>query len=580
MSKVKFNVPSFMDGGLPSDGATVISDITLIGRDKTTVIIKKNMNTIYTDKTRSFESNVEKDKFPFQFIFPQNTLINSDSTQFTTPSKSVYIFSSSPEVIVGDKITKNMSDGTVTITPPTSEDSKTLGEKSMEKASSVGKQVDTLIDNSVLLQSSVTSDMSKIFLARDSPFFSIGLIVYKLAMDMIVVFIFWILFVSISCWLKIPSEYLYPTDVTKFPFVYYKAKKPDGKEDPYYNFLKTDDSHVCKAYTQDDVDKARSKQADFFKVIEGLSEEKKAILKVIYPAFANMDESSIPKFAAMLQEKCEKTELCTIDYITYFVGILVFHNYLYCGSVLSGIHTGFSFLSEKVIGNLDKKIMVVSFAALLYYLFISVGEMNKKVMKMFRIKMPKGHDIKTQMVKQFLNLLVCILSAIMCVVTPLCGILVLTCLLSTAYILCKSCLFPYNATILLISFFTFFFSISQYIFIIKNLTKKMKPLELLENMFVKKLSIRTFGSFLGITVPILFGVTYGAIIGSKLFFSFFQLIKRPEVSEMLKNTAASVVLVGLMLLLFHVKGVLGNTYLFMTIIIIILMGFYISTKTS
>ena len=108
----------------------------------------------------------------------------------------------------------------------------------------------------------------------------------------------------------------------------------------------------------------------------------------------------------------------------------------------------------------------------------------------------------------------------------------------------------------------------------------MKPLELLENMFVKKLSIRTFGSFLGITVPILFGVTYGAIIGSKLFFSFFQLIKRPEVSEMLKNTAASVVLVGLMLLLFHVKGVLGNTYLFMTIIIIILMGFYISTKTS
>jgi beta-lactam-binding protein with PASTA domain len=41
-------------------------------------------------------------------------------------------------------------------------------------------------------------------------------------MDMIPIFIFWFLFISISCWVVIESEYLYPSTLSMFPYVFYK----------------------------------------------------------------------------------------------------------------------------------------------------------------------------------------------------------------------------------------------------------------------------------------------------------------------------------------------------------------------
>jgi hypothetical protein len=121
--------------------------------------------------------------------------------------------------------------------------------------------------------------------------------------------------------------------------------------------------------------------------------------------------------------------------------------------------------------------------------------------------------------------------------------------------------------------------LSQYVYIIKQLAKtKSNPFDLVEQMYLKDFNVRTLFSFLGISVPILFGLGYGSYIGFNLFFSFFQLLKRPEISEMLKNTTASVVIVGLLLLLLRVRETLGRTYAIMTFFIIILVGIYVIFK--
>ena len=90
---IRFTIPSFMSGNLPSDGSPVHEDITLIGTDGTKVVVKANSQTIYNDKsTKYFDAKIRENDILYQFTFPINTLNNSTSTQFTTPSESVYLF--------------------------------------------------------------------------------------------------------------------------------------------------------------------------------------------------------------------------------------------------------------------------------------------------------------------------------------------------------------------------------------------------------------------------------------------------------------------------------------------------------
>jgi hypothetical protein len=153
-----------------------------------------------------------------------------------------------------------------------------------------------------------------------------------------------------------------------------------------------------------------------------------------------------------------------------------------------------------------------------------------------------------------------------------------TSLLTAAFMTAKSCLFPFNMTLLVIAFLTLFFSISQYIYIVKKFAEGMDPLEVLEKMYIKDLTIHSFLSFLGVTVPIIFAAGYATYIGSSIFFSFFQFMKHESIREMMKSTAASVVLVGLVLLFLSVNNTLGQAYGFMTFIIILLVGLYVYTK--
>jgi hypothetical protein len=222
---------------------------------------------------------------------------------------------------------------------------------------------------------------------------------------------------------------------------------------------------------------------------------------------------------------------------------------------------------------------MVGFAALLYYMFLSVGGMNAKVKQKLNIRLEDETEPKAILTNQLINLVVSIISCCVWLIIPLCTVLVIVTLLTTAFILSKSCLFPINTTVLIIAFLTFFFSLSQYVYIIQKLAKtKSNPFDLVEQMYLKDFNVRTLFSFLGISVPIIFGLGYGSYIGFNLFFSFFKLFSSPNISQMLKNTTASVVIVGLFLLLLRVRETLGRTYAIMTFFIIILVGIYVIFK--
>jgi len=577
MTKIRFNIPNFMTGTLPSDGSTIKEDLTIVGTDGTTVIVKSNPNTIYHEKpTKHFEATVNDDKWVFKFIFPKKTLTNSNSTQYTTPSKSVYLFASREGASYDKEIVKLISYGKIEIIPPKDAMMKSLLDNTINTIDTTKNQATTFVNNATLLESSLSGEMSKIKLLKDSPFNAMGIIVYKLLMDMLVILIFWALFISISCWLKVPSELIYPTDVTKYPFIFYDKPKPN--EDTYYDPTVAGDDGLCKPVSIHSVPKNRADQDKFFESLDKLDDDIKAILKVVYPAFMKKDGSGVPALSSMLYAKCFKTELCTTDYITYFVNLIVFYNYLYCGSALAMLHTGFGYLSNKVIGALSKQITIIAFALLLYYMYLGVGSMNNVVMEKIKMKLDEEKDMKSMLMNQMKKLIVSIISCCLSVILPLTSILVITSLLGTAYTLGKSCLFPMNTTVAVIAFLTFFFSVSQYVFIAKSLSKGMNAFDLIEQMYKKDFSIRTLFSFLGITIPILIGLSYGTYIGFNLFFSFFQLLNEPSVTEILKNTSTSVVLVGLMFLILHVKEVLGHTYSVMTFIIILLVGLYVMFK--
>jgi hypothetical protein len=568
MTHVLFTVPSFMGGGLPASGP-VSKDITLVGTDDVTLIIKANTDTMYDENTRSFDAIPSKNRILYQFVFPVNTLVSADTTQYTTPKKSVYVFSDGSSTNKsGNKITKNVTTGTITIKPAPTD----------------------FFDQSVLKDSSISGDISMEDIANESPFSAIGLIVYKLGMDMIPIFIFWFLFVSISCWLVVKSSNLYPSDVSMYPFVFYK----EGVSK--FNPFKSEDPQLCSEINKGDISNLLDIQKEYFEKLsknsQGLSKNpssnnpemdgllEKEILKILHPSLMKMNEDGVNRFSSMLQDKCGKDDKCTLDYLLYFLGKIILNNYLYCNMVLAIVHGSASFFYEEALSKIPSPISVIVFAMVLYFLFLGVGAMNDQVKHMLGIHLQKDTDIKTMMLNQFYGVLISILSCCFCLILPLCSMLVITSLISTAYTVGSTVIFPFNATLGIVAFITLFFSLSQYVLIILRLAGGMSPLDLIENMYVKKLDLFTFGSLLGITLPILMGLMYGIYVGLNIFFTFFRFLEMPKVIELLKTTSASIVMVALFLLMMHVKEILGNTYVMMTFAIIVLIGYYVLTKTG
>jgi hypothetical protein len=534
-----------MGGGLPTSGV-LMKDITLTGSDDVTVIVKSNTNTMYTDTTREFDALPSNDRILYQFIFPLNTQVSADTTTYTTPKKSTYVFSDGSSLIkIGNQFTKNVTSGTITIRPPAVFES-------------------SLPDSSL-------GELSMADIAKDSPFHSLLLVVYKLFMDMIPIFIFWALFVSISCWVKVKAEYLYPSDVTRYPFVFYQENVP------VYHPFKSDGNDVCFEIPKEKIKIPMRDQNEYFNTLENLPADLKEIINAIYPDMLKMNPDRLHPLSQYLLNNCSKKDKCTWDYIVYFLLTIVLNNYLYCNTVISFIHSMAYMTYDLVISKIPSPLSVILFTFVLYFMFIGVGAMNDKVMRQFGIHLEKETSISAILLNQFYRLLITILSCCMSLILPLCSIFVITTLLATAYTVIMTLFGAVNMSLGIMAFFTLSFSITSYVLIGTRLAEGMNPLELINSLFSQQFSVSTFFSLFGLTIPIMMGISYAVYIGVMLFFTFFQFLKLKDVIEKLRSSSASIVMMALLLLMMHVKEVLGNSFTMMTFMIILVIGYYVST---
>jgi hypothetical protein len=545
MTQVTLKVPSSIpDVQLPSSGM-VKSNWILTGSDGVQITILKNTNTFYNGDTHVFNS-IQSGNTLYQFKFPVNTTVSTDTTTYTTPANSIYVFSdNSTSTMISNQWIKNVTSGTITITVPVVQPS--------------------LEDTSI-------GTLSMADIAKESPFYSLLLVVYKLSIDMISIFIFWTLFISISCWTKVSPGYLYPSDVHQYPFVFYQANIRS------YNVMKPEGENICTLISEKDKIPKLVQQEAQFKDLRELKGDVKEILDAIYPSMLKMGPEGVNTLSGFLLNKCIKEDnICTWDLVVFLVLKICLNNYLYCNTVLSFIHGVAFFLYKEVISSIHPILSILLFALVLFSLHRGVEAMNHKVIRKFNIHFEKETSIAAICLNEFYRLLVTILSCCLSLILPICSFLVITTLIATAYTLFTTLINANSATLGILSFLTLSFSITSYVLILVRFGQKMDPLKIIESIFGKPVSAVNFFTMFGVTLPILMGIGYSLWIGLFLFFTFFKFLKQDEVIKTLKTSSASIVLVALLLLMIHVKEILGNTYTMMTFIIIVLIGAYVST---
>ncbi len=580
MTGVTLKLPDFMRGSLPNEGA-VTKDYILVGTDDVTLTIYSNSDNFYTASTKTFQTSTKSTRSLYKFTFPVGTKTNTDVNKFSTPSKSLYTFSDTSSVTrVESQFTKIITEGTIHIRPaiiprtPTMPTMPTMPQSSQPlPPHSKSEPVDYGTKAS--------------FIPTDSPFYSLWIIVYKLMMDMIPILIFWVLLISIRCWLGVNSVDLYPSDIDKYPYAYYETSQenPPGVTGAWYAPLHNPfkyENDECVSIIQKELGEQYNIQEKYLKYIkEARTDKEKELLRIIKPSALEMNKMNVNRMTGYLREKCKTIKKPNPAYLTaYFLTGIVLQNYIYCNKILSYMHTYASMFNEKVVNRIPSPISIVVFAGLLYILFLSITAINRDLIKELKIEMEPGKGMNSILLNQFKTLLISILSCFLLILLPICTMLVITCLVITCVTLGNDLFFPRNLTIMFLSFLTLIFSFSQVIAIIMKFVGGSNLLEMIKDLYIVDFNPLTLLSIVGVTLPILIGFGYGILVVANIFFTFFQLIRLKEVIDMIKNSAGSVVLVALLLLLLNVKEILGDTYVIMTFILIVLIGYYVITKTG
>jgi hypothetical protein len=553
---------------VPETGINILEDVTLNAIDGTIITIVGSGTTVYKDvPTTVFEANVTGTQL-FIFDFPKGTVYYGDRKEYITPKKGEYIFSDeNGHHTSNDVIRKMVSKGTIQIRRPVE-----VSDAPAEVIANISNAAASVADTNIL-------DYMK-----DNPFFNVAMIVYKVIRDMVVVIIFWALLISISCWVMVKSEYIYPVDPTKFPFVFYEKEK-DRFVASYYDYLTPDDEKLCKKKLPGQNDTQLEEQKSFFAEIDryvGGDNKIKLILRSIYPAIIDHKLEGLNMFSGLLMNLCRKEEeIETAEYIRYIIQLLMFQNFLYCNMVTGTIHGFVSGLSE-VFSGLDGRVLVVLFAGVLYSFFSSSSALREGVIEAFAIEFKEAKTISDIISNEFLLLAVNILACCSCIFIPLCGILTVTCLMATAFVLCKNILSPFNTPIWIFCLLTMIFSLGSYLSLTLMAGGVLDPTAMVSFNDASTVTLFIFlFSIVGVGLPIATAIGYAGLISLKVFMSFFNFTGITEVYQRMIRSIPSLVMIALIFLVMHTQAMLGNIYAFMTVVIIFLVGLYILlSKTS
>jgi hypothetical protein len=560
---VQLFLDSFLVGLLPKDGETVTKDVVLKGTDGTIITVVTNSGTTYKEQPQKVFEAIPNQSALYKFQFPVGTISNGDSTKFTTTDNSVYTFSSGNDSgKFNDAYYMNVKSGTIKISPP-------------NVTANVAQEGATFVNNAILNESSLGD--SAFGNLKDNPFYKILMILYDLLMDMVVIVIFWLLFISIGCWLKVKPEFLYPSDTTVYPYQYYE----DISRNVTYNYLKhnSDDKTSCTQLSTKEVEYFKGKQNDLFAELkEYKNGPNHEILNILYPELLEMDSGGVKPESQTLKGLCSKSEFGIMECVTYTLNLIRFHSYVSCNSVLSSIHGAFAVISNDILSKIvpykmwGMSAISVLFAVFLYFLLLHSGTYTEQIIEMFSITFSDSTDPQTIMINQFKHLIVYVLTCCMLIFVPLFFLLFMSAAGTTFYVLCKQLFDNFNGFILCIAVISLYFAMINYATLLLIVSGTIPIDTIMEGSGGAFMGMSAIFSIFSVGVPLLVSGGLAGYISYKLFTSSFSFIPLESMADTMKNCLSSLVIVSLFILVKRVGDKLGEVYSAITIMIIILMG--------
>ena len=566
---VQLFLDTFLVGLLPKDKDRITNDLTLSGTDGTSIVIKSNSNTIYKETPQKVFEAIPDKSILFLFHFPIGTLVNPDSTKFTTKDNSVYTFSTGDGVQkINDMYQKVVTEGTIQIKPP-------------EEAVSGKSVASSIIDNAMIQESSLGDSEGLFSDLKDNPFYNLILVAFDIMKDIIIAVIFWLLFLSISCWLKVPAEFLYPTDTSKFPYRYFSEKDKGVK-----NYLKHTEDEMCEDIKEVTLNSMKVIQKKWFETIEEFKKnnpDKLEILKSIYPEMIRHEDKDVNQITTLLFNLCTKQPFGIMECVSYTMNILRFHSYISCTSVVSMIHSFCAVISNDILGKLvpfkifGLPFISIIFAGFLYFLLLNTSAYTDQVTKMLNVKFSESKDIQSIMMNNMTNLIIYAITCCMLLFIPLFILFFMVSAGVTFYVLCNQLFDTFNGFILCIAAISLYFAMINYA-TLGLIVTGMMPLEtVMEGTGGMFAGMSAIFSIFSVGIPLLTSFGYAGYIASKVFISAFDFISLEQISTTISRSITALVILFLFLLVMSVRVRLGDTYMIITIMIIILMGMIIAS---
>lgn len=560
---VQLFLDSFLVGLLPNDGDTITKEFVLNGTDGTTITVVPNAGTTYKEQPQKMFEAIPNKNILFKFEFPLGTISNGDGTKFTTTDNSVYTFSSGDgSGKNNDKYHINVKSGTIQISPPNAR-------------ATVAQEGATFVNNAVLNESSLGD--STFGNMKDNPFYKILMIVYDLLMDMVIVVIFWLLFISIGCWLKVDPEFLYPSNTGLYPYRFFN----DTTKSNIPDYLRHDSvkSKACVDFEANELVNNKHKQKEFFDELDRYASSPNAeIFKILYPKLLEHDTEGVNKVGQSLYNLCGRSEFSIMDCVTYTLNLVRFHSYVSCNSVLASIHGACAVLSNDILSKIvpykiwGMSAISVIFAVFLYFLLLNSGTYTEQIIEMSGITFSEGTDPQTIMINQFKRLIVNALTCCMLVFVPLFFLLFMSAAGTTFYVLCKQLFDNFSGFILCIAAISLYFAMINYATLFLVVVGIIPVSTLMEGSSGAFMGMSAMFSIFSVGVPLLVSGGLAGYISYKLLTTSFSFMPLASMADTMKNCLSSLVIVSLFLLVKRVGEKLGEVYSAITIMIIILMG--------
>ena len=472
--------------------------------------------------------NVAIDDLLFQF--PSNRVFtNSGGKYIYNTSYEDYIYTFSDGLQVGDKFKTHVVPITIDPMYPVRSTKPNI-----ETISPQIGQKNHVKDDSVFSKS--FSSMTKL--------------TFLFLTDIVTVIIFWFLILGLSEWASVKSELAYPTKLDKFPYV-----------------LNTGDPNLSEFHPED-------KSKDFCKKISEVGSiskvegEEKEILSRMNPTMTKetkTDNDMFP-FAKSLGSSCQinTNQSDFFQIINFWFYYLLFRQFFYQNNVLNKLHSGLSWMKDRVDSLEDVNMKNALFAFVLLLAGSMIHFSTPYIESMFKIKPDHHYSFSGIMAMCGVKLL----SVIMTFIYPLFMILLVSGLLTQLWSLFDIGMNSKSNQCALMSFVTLFVTFGSVVGLIVTsvlLSTSPNSQDLLKGQ-ISSAAIGSFFALFSIGIPLLAALYNSFGIIGKLVYSSLKMLTK---SEMVTDYIAAFVVVSLIFLCIDVQETSGNYVMLITIMLIL-----------